>query len=317
MASPDSSRISAYTPTARERVAAMLEPAVLLSKAMYHYVVVCLEAVFKRGEVLAPVLSAKRKRLRDEAFGRFWLEFSAQPQRQPQQENDNGSDKTESPSPPVGSAALIPPLLATASGVVLDIGPGSGTQMPLLRSPAIRAIYGAEPCVDLHDELRARAAAAGLQDKYHVLPCSVEKKALVPELEKHGIAVPEPGSGEEGVFDTIICVRVLCSVPDPDRTIADLYDLLRPGGRMLVTEHVVNPWRTRKGSFVARAVQAVYEMLGWSFFVGDCHMDRDTAASLRRAADKDGGWESVELESSFGWSPMPYISGTLVKKGRK
>jgi len=35
MASPDSSRISAYTPTARERVAAMLEPAVLLSKAMY------------------------------------------------------------------------------------------------------------------------------------------------------------------------------------------------------------------------------------------------------------------------------------------
>jgi len=39
---------------------------------------VCLEAVFKRGEVLAPVLSAKRKRLRDEAFGRFWLEFSGE-----------------------------------------------------------------------------------------------------------------------------------------------------------------------------------------------------------------------------------------------
>lgn len=40
------------------------------------YVIVCLEAVFKRGDVLAPVLRVGR--LRDEAFGRFWLKFSGE-----------------------------------------------------------------------------------------------------------------------------------------------------------------------------------------------------------------------------------------------
>lgn len=194
--------------------------------------------------------------------------------------------------------------------------------MPLLAAssaPGIHTIYGAEPCVGLHDELRRRARAEGLEDKYVILPCSVEKSALVPELEKRGVAVPDPSTGE-GVFDTILCVRVLCSVPDPERTISDLYDLLRPGGKMLVVEHVVNPWRTRKGCFVARVMQAVYGLLGWSFFLGDCHMDRDTAGLLRRVAEEkegDGGWEVEELEEWFEWSPLSYVAGRLVKKGGK
>lgn len=246
---------------------------------------------------------------------------TAQPQRDPT--NTTNNNDTKPPSAPVqGSAALIPPLLATASGIVLDIGPGSGTQMPLLAAssaPGIHTIYGAEPCVGLHDELRRRARAEGLEDKYVILPCSVEKSALVPELEKRGVAVPDPSTGE-GVFDTILCVRVLCSVPDPERTISDLYDLLRPGGKMLVVEHVVNPWRTRKGCFVARVMQAVYGLLGWSFFLGDCHMDRDTAGLLRRVAEEkegDGGWEVEELEEWFEWSPLSYVAGRLVKKGGK
>ena len=49
--------------------------------------------------------------------------------------------------------------------------------------------------------------------------------------------------------------------------------------------------------------------------MGDCHMNRDTAKALRNVAAVDGGWESVELERSFEWGPLPYISGTLVKKG--
>lgn len=99
-----------------------------------------------------------------------------------------------------------------------------------------------------------------------------------------------------------------------ERTVHELYELLRPGGRLLITEHVVNPWRTAKGSIVARFVQAFYQLLGWSWFIGDCSLDRDTERVLRSAAETDGGWDSIELERSFGWSAMPYISGTLVKK---
>ncbi|KAL1860191.1 hypothetical protein Plec18170_002140 [Paecilomyces lecythidis] len=189
--------------------------------------------------------------------------------------------------------------------------------MPLLQnSPAIRTIYGAEPCVGLHNELRSRILAANLQDKYRILTCGAEKQTLIPALQKAGVDVPSVEDKEKsgGVFDTILCVRVLCSVPDPERTIADLYDLLKPGGQILVTEHVVNPWRRPKGSVVARLAQVIYELLGWRFFMGDCSLNRDTAKWLRQAAEKDGGWEVDELEEHFWWSPIMYISGRLVKK---
>jgi SAM-dependent methyltransferase len=231
------------------------------------------------------------------------------------------AEKKDQHAPLEGSIALIPPLLARASGVVLDIGPGSGTQMPLLCSPAIKTIYGPEPCLPLHEELHRRVLSAGLEGKYHILPCSAERSALVPALRKCGVPI-EPDSRDNNndvtvgtVFDTIICIRVLCSVPDPDRTIADLYDLLRPGGQLLVVEHVVNPWLSSpKGSIVARLAQSLYSLLGWSFFVGDCRMNRDTTASLKKAAEKDGGWETFDLEPSFEWSPLSYISGVLVKR---
>ncbi|PWY69706.1 S-adenosyl-L-methionine-dependent methyltransferase [Aspergillus heteromorphus CBS 117.55] len=224
-----------------------------------------------------------------------------------------------------GSSDLIPPILSQASGVVLDIGPGTGTQMPLLRSPAIRAIYGAEPCLGLHSELRARAASEGLADKYHILPCGVEACDLIPTLQTQGLldhdtdmspAHWSTGNPGDGVFDTIICVRVLCSVPNMQRAIRDLYTLLRPGGKLLVVEHVVNPWRTPKGSVVARGLQAMYGVLGWSWYMGNCCLNRDTADALKMAAEMDGGWEFVELERWFETTPMPYVSGVLVKRPR-
>lgn len=188
--------------------------------------------------------------------------------------------------------------------------------MPLLRSPSIKVIYGPEPCVGLHDKLREKAAAEGLSSKYHILPCGAASAELLPALREAGTGVVDnyDRDNKAGIFDTIICVRVLCSVPEMERTVNELYALLRPGGKLLITEHVVNPWRTAKGSALARFVQGVYQMLGWSFFIGDCTLNRDTEGALLKAAEVDGGWETVDLERNFTWSVMPYISGTLVKK---
>lgn len=187
--------------------------------------------------------------------------------------------------------------------------------MPLLRSPAIEAIYGAEPCIGLHKEIHSKALANDLISKYHILHCSAASSELIPALDATGTGVTDAHKCTGGgIFDTIVCVRVLCSVPELERTSRELYALLKPGGRVLVMEHVVNPWRTAKGSVIARIAQGVYQMLGWSFFIGDCCLDRDIEEVLRRAADGDGGWESVQIERSFGWSTLPHISGALVKK---
>ncbi|KAJ5404211.1 phospholipid methyltransferase [Penicillium cosmopolitanum] len=331
-------------PSTKEWIQSLVEPGLLLFWAMSciipkpilhrtrqdmadvvtDYVRVNFEAVFKRGQVLAPFLQTSK--LRDEAFMSYALR-SHQSKWPPK--NNRIVRLTRStatlvegpPSTPGADSAptriqaasdLIPGVLARASGVVLDVGPGTGTHMPLLQSPAIKAIYGAEPCVGLHAELRARVEAEALVDKYRIVPSSVAAADLIPALEKQSLSVSDSGAG---VFDTIICVRVLCSVPDMQRTVCELYGLLRPGGQLLVVEHVVNPWRTAKGSVVARVMQAVYGFLGWSWYVGDCCLNRDTETALREAAEADGGWESVELDRWFGRSVLPYVSGVLVKRG--
>lgn len=210
--------------------------------------------------------------------------------------------------------------------MVLDVGPGTGTQMGYLakRRDFIKSIYGAEPCRGLHGELTARARTEGLEGKYHVLGCGLSAGELLPELRGEGLLPSGVDGGIEeqlqrvkesgGIFDTVVCVRVLCSVPDLEKRAGELYALLKPGGQLLVVEHVVNPWRTAKGSLVARIMQGVYELLGWQWFIGDCCMVRDTEGALRRAAEGDGGWEVVEVERSFGWSPLSYISGVWIKK---
>ncbi|KAM5489692.1 hypothetical protein MaudMau93_003058 [Microsporum audouinii] len=287
------------SPTVGQRIAELAEPGFLGVSAAYSFVSVMLETML-RGQPLAPIF--KLQEIKDEAFSRFWISFS-------------GARDASAPAPePVGSSLLIPPLLAHADGVVLDIGPGTGTQTRLFTNPNLRIMYGAEPCLGLHLDLRAKVESCGLSSKYRILHCGAQPESLLPALKKAG-ALDDATNEGKGLFDTIVCVRVLCSVPAPEKTVKGLYDLLKPGGKMLVCEHVVNPWTTAKGSVVARIVQVVYTLSGWSFFMGGCNMDRDTERTLRAVADVDGGWGSIDLESSFTSGPLPYVSGTLVKRG--
>ncbi|KAL4778537.1 S-adenosyl-L-methionine-dependent methyltransferase, partial [Aspergillus varians] len=257
-------------PSTLQWLKSLAEPVIILTMAMSYYIDANIRAIL-RGQILAPFKNAQQ--LRDEAFGKFWVAFSSnredpQPDHpSPTKDSESNADSPLNPNISTqvqSSSDLIPPVLAHASGVVLDVGPGTGTQMPLLKSaePTIKAIYGAEPCAGLHAELRKRAALEGLSSKYTVLPCSVVGRDLGVQLERVGLLSGDR-SGDGGVFDTIITVRVLCSVPDFENTVAELYALLKPGGKMLVVEHVVNPWRTAKGSILARVLQGVYHFLGW------------------------------------------------------
>lgn len=233
--------------------------------------------------------------VRDEAFGKTWLKMTAEP-----------SD------PSIGPLNGIIPMLNSATGIVLELGPGSGEQVRFLTNPEVKAIYGAEPCELLHETLRGKTAKAGISEKYHILDCGGQKSSLYPALERAGLLKAK----REPVFDTIVCSKVLCSVPDMPGTVAGLYDLLKPGGRILVVEHVKNPWRTSKGSLFARLIQAVMMFIGWTFLLGGCCLDRDTLSILRDAAKKDGGWEKDNLECLVSWGTLPWAFGELQKKSK-
>ena len=124
-------------------------------------------------------------------------------------------------------ATAVPALVSEASGVVLELGPGIGSQLPRYNTSKITKVYGVEPNHDLRKSLREKVKASGLTDVYEIVPCGIED---VVELKKHGIAL--------GSIDTVLSVQVLCSVPDPDDMLRRLYALMKPGGQFIVYEHV-------------------------------------------------------------------------------
>ena len=114
-----------------------------------------------------------------------------------------------------------------ASGVILELGPGIGNQIPRYDGSKITKVYGVEPNRALHGSLREKIKACGLMDVYEIVACGIEN---VGELEKHGIVFDS--------IDTVLSIQVLCSVPDLEKTLRRLYALMKPGGQLVMFEHV-------------------------------------------------------------------------------
>ena len=205
-------------------------------------------------------------------------------------------------------------LLAQSRGVILDVGPGSGDQLFRFSHPEnITMIYGAEPGVGMHAALRESANKTGLGEKYAILACGAEPESLIPALAKEGLLSEERVLGD-GIFDEIVCIRVLCGVPRVRETVEVLYECLKPGGRLVLCEHVVNPGNGGS-NLMGWFLQYFYGALGWPFFMGGCQLRRDTIALLMEAAEADGGWAKVQLEKVDEWSLLPHVVGYCIKKG--
>jgi ubiquinone/menaquinone biosynthesis C-methylase UbiE len=150
------------------------------------------------------------------------------------------------------------------AGTVLEIGAGTGANVGLLE-PGTH-LMALEPSLAMHDRLRARCEAAGLE--LTVLPTGAE-------------AIPLP---DESV-DEVICSLVLCTVHDPAQALREVRRVLRPGGRFRFVEHVAAP---RPG--LRRAIQrAIRRPWGWVF--EGCRPDRHTPALIERA-----GFSELRLE---------------------
>ena len=101
-------------------------------------------------------------------------------------------------------------------------------------------MYGVEPNEALHIAIRSSIKKSGLEDVYEVVPCGVDDQT---ELERHGI--------QQGSFDTVLCIQVLCCVPRPEDTARKLYRLLKPGGQLIVYEHM------RSKDIVSKTIQSM------------------------------------------------------------
>ncbi|KAI9688858.1 MAG: hypothetical protein M1822_001215 [Bathelium mastoideum] len=293
-------------PTITDLAASWLRPAHLLALGVYYFLWSILDTIFVERSPLALVDIQK---LRNKSFSRLWLDYGLfAPGALISWEI---ADKLADVGLGADLPEPIPSLLQSVSGMVLDIGPGSGTQVHNFKNCKDTTVYGAEPEIALHGTLHRNIEKDGLGGKYHILTCGAEKESLVPACAKEGLLQQGIGSG---VFDYIVCLRVLCGVTNAQDTVDGLYRLLKPGGVLIIGEHVKNPWPHRGGWFIPRALQKVYMLLGWSFYIGGCTLDRDTEQILLRAPGSSEAWEKVDLDTQNAWGSMPRLLGYLVKK---
>ncbi|KAL8643146.1 MAG: hypothetical protein Q9226_008425, partial [Calogaya cf. arnoldii] len=170
----------------------------------------------------------------------------------------------------------VPRLVASATGTILELGPGSGNQVSRYDRSKITKIYGIEPTFSLHPQLRENIKKAGLSDIYTIVPCGIED---VNTLRQHGV--------DQEAFDTVLSVQCLCSVPSPKETAAALWRLLKPGGTMIVYEHV------KSRDFLSSKVQDLYNIV-WPYVLRGCCLNRDTARTVREA----GEWAKIDIHLS-------------------
>jgi ubiquinone/menaquinone biosynthesis C-methylase UbiE len=116
-------------------------------------------------------------------------------------------------------------ICAQADGDVLEIAVGTGRNLPFY--PDGVRLTGIELSQEMLRIARHRASELGVQVDL-----------------RQGDAQALPFS--DAAFDTVVCTLALCSIPDDRRAIAEMKRVLRPGGRLLLVDHVpstVGVWR--------------------------------------------------------------------------
>ena len=113
-------------------------------------------------------------------------------------------------------------LIASAHGRVLELGVGTGANLPWYSEQASE-IHGIEPAGALLELARQQADKCEQPSRFHFHQCGAES---LPFPDQH--------------FDCVIACLVMCTIPDADAAAAEIYRILKPGGQLLVLEHRQN-----------------------------------------------------------------------------
>lgn len=166
-----------------------------------------------------------------------------------------------------GLADLRASVIAPASGRTLELGAGTGANAAHYPQ-AVTELILTEPDPHMARRLREKLADAPPGPPYEVVEAGAERLSF-----------------DDASFDTVVCTLVLCTVGDPARACAEIARVLRPGGRLLLLEHVRDPAAGTLGTWQDRLRRP------WGWVAGGCHPNRDTSATLAAA-----GFEVAALE---------------------
>lgn len=144
-------------------------------------------------------------------------------------------------------------LVAEARGAVLEIGAGTGVNLPHYNA-GVR-VYALDASRDMLVVARQR-------------PCRV--CATVSQADAQHLPFLSH------TFQTVVATLVFCSVPDPLRALIEVRRVLEPGGRLLLMEHT-------RGEHPLTAALTDWLHPAWYALNGSCHLNRRTAQTVAQA----------------------------------
>ena len=156
-----------------------------------------------------------------------------------------------------------------AQGEVLELGIGTGLNAKHYDPARVSKVIGIDPSAQ----------------NWQLAQSKVQLSEVVIEFIQ-GSAEDIP-LGNDSV-DTAVITYTLCTIPDPDRALAEVIRVLRPGGRVLVAEHALAP-----DASVAKWQNRVNGI--WGKMAGGCHINRDIRGLIEATPLQVQDWQAMYL----------------------
>ncbi len=163
-----------------------------------------------------------------------------------------------------------------ASGRVLEIGIGSGLNIPFYSSE-VQTLFGLEPSAELRRFAERRAKGT---------------KLIIEFLEQSAEQIPL----DDNAVDTVLSTWTLCTIPNVHAALTEMRRVLRPGGQLIFVEHGRSPdkrvhrWQNRLNPI-------------WNRIGGGCNLNRPIDELVRRAGFDTG---TIEIGYMNGPKPLAY-----------
>ena len=163
-------------------------------------------------------------------------------------------------------------IVPLAEGVVLDVGIGSGLNIPFYNKSKINYLYGLDPSKELLDI--AKSIANEKQLEVDFLQCSAE-------------SIPLPDRS----IDTVLITYTMCTIPDVALSNSEIMRVLKDDGKLLFCEHGLAPDKN-----IAKWQKRINPL--WGKIAGGCNLNRDIPKLISSSGFKISNMEEMYLPST-------------------
>jgi ubiquinone/menaquinone biosynthesis C-methylase UbiE len=163
-------------------------------------------------------------------------------------------------------------IVPLAKGVVLDVGIGSGLNIPFYNKSKIDYLYGLDPSEELIK--LAKPVAKKNEFKIEFLQCGAE-------------AIPLPDNS----IDTVLITYTMCTIPDIKSSNSEIMRVLKTEGQLLFCEHGLAPDKN-----IAKWQRRINPI--WNKIAGGCNLNRDIPNLITSSGFKILNMEEMYLPST-------------------